>query len=197
MNLWIRQWLSSWPLLPPEPPSSSSWWLKRQGMRRRSTTQQVWRTLDAPSPSLAIVTSIVTMCIVINIICVAHKIWLNVGIYNSAKWSLCNHSLWFKFKHPDTFILIFGQFLGKREKCYTCTFDDQTALVLRHKLTNWDWEPCLSCHHDNMIIAMMMVNMCTKDGVGVCLGKEVISAPSPHFHLPTTVFFLNIKTVLE
>ena len=149
-RLWIYEFVNDFPPDPYSPlnhPPSSSWWLKRQGMRRRSTTQQVWRALDAPSPSLAIVTSIVTMCIVINIICVAHKIWLNVGIYNSAKWSLCNHSLWFQFKHPDTFILIFGQFLGKREKCYTCTFDDQTALVLRHKLTN-----CLSCHHSIMII---------------------------------------------
>ena len=148
MNLWIRQWLSSWPLLPPEPPSSSSWWLKRQGMRRRSTTQQVWRALDAPSPSLAIVTSIVTMCIVINIICVAHKFDSMLAfIILASDLYVYNHSLWFKFKHPDTFILIFGQFLGKREKCYTCTFDDQTALVLRHKLTN-----CLSCHHSIMII---------------------------------------------
>ena len=146
MNLWIRQWLSSWPLLPPEPPL----FLLMAEETRHAATFDHPTGLKGPWRTFAVPGYCHQHCH--HVYCHQHhlccsQIWLNVGIYNSGKWSLCNHSLWFKFKHPDTFILIFGQFLGKREKCYTCTFDDQTALVLRHKLTN-----CLSCHHSIMII---------------------------------------------
>ena len=148
MNLWFRQWLSSWPLLPPEPPPLplDGWRDKACGdvrphnrfegplthLRRR------WLLSPALSPCVLSSTSFVLLTKFDSMLAF---IILASDLY------VYNHSLWFKFKHPDTFILIFGQFLGKREKCYTCTFDDQTALVLRHKLTN-----CLSCHHSIMMI---------------------------------------------
>ena len=43
------------------------------------------------------------------------------------------------------------------------------------------------------LIVKMMVSVCSEDGVGVCLGRGVISAPRVHFHLPTNAFLLKYK----